>query len=183
MIPRAVFLLALVVLLAGICDAWRLPSATAQDVLPTPVGQLGGREPLPSAVGASIAPPTSPTPAPADHSLVGAWSLTFPDEDRAPARLVLATDRLVGFVDGGVARGSGAWAETGPARGVLAVAIRAMDAPARDSGITVLQGTIALGPGDDMATLEYTTSRIDESGTPAALAGPFRATGQRADEA
>jgi hypothetical protein len=182
MFPGAALVLALVVLLAGLLGTSGLPSVAAQDELPTPVGQLGGREPLPTAAGATTEPPPSQTPAPADHPLAGGWALTFPNEDRAPAHLVLAADRLAGFVDGDGARGAGAWAETGPRRGLLAVAIRVADAPAGEAGITVLQGTIALEPGDDVAMLEYTTAPVAGSGTPGGPAGPFRATGQRADE-
>jgi hypothetical protein len=65
----------------------------------------------------------------------------------------------------------------------VAVAVRAADAPAGEAGIALLQGTIALGPGDDAAALEYTTAPIDGSGIPAEPAEPFRATGRRAGEA
>ena len=47
----------------------------------------------------------------------------------------------------------------GPA-GVVAVSIRAAAAPAGAAGIALLQGTIAAGPGDDAAALEYTTAPV-----------------------
>ena len=62
-------------LLATVLGASRLAPTAAQDLLPTPVGQLGGREELPTAVSAPTEPLPSPTPAPEDSSLVGAWSL------------------------------------------------------------------------------------------------------------
>jgi hypothetical protein len=170
-----------VALLAGVLGATRLPPAIAQDLLPTPAGQLGGREDLPTAVIAPTEP--SPTPAPDDHPLVGAWSLAFVDEDRAPARLVLAADGLAGFADGDGHRGAGVWAANGPGQGIVAVTVRAADAPLGEAGIALLQGMIAVGPGDDAAALEYTTAAVDGSGTPAEPAGPFEATGRRAGEA
>jgi hypothetical protein len=171
-----------VALLAGVLGASRLLPAIAQDLLPTPAGQLGGREDLPTAVGAPTEPP-SPTPAPDGHPLVGAWSLEFADEDRAPARLVLAADGLAGFADGDGNRGAGVWVASRPGQGIVAVSIRETDAPAGEAGIALLQGTIAAGPGDDAIMLEYTTAPIDGAGIPAEPAGPFRATGQRAGEA
>jgi hypothetical protein len=181
MSARIVLSLVAAALLAAVLGASRLPLAIAQDLLPTPAGQLGGREGLPTAVGAPTEPLPSPTPAPDEHLLVGAWSLAFADEDRA--RLDLAADGLAGFVDGDGARGAGVWVASGPGRGVVAVSIRAADAPAGEAGIALLQGTIATGPGDGALMLEYTTVPVDGSGTPAAPAGPFRATGQRAGEA
>jgi hypothetical protein len=178
---RSKLSLVVVGLLAAVLGAPRLAPAIAQDLLPTPVGQLGGREVLPTAVIAPTEP--SPTPELDDHPLVGAWSLAFADEDRAPARLVLAADGLAGFVDGDGARGAGVWMAGGPGQGIVAVAVRAADAPAGEAGIALLQGTIAVGPGDDTAALEYTTAALDEAGAPAVPAGPFRSTGQRAGEA
>jgi hypothetical protein len=120
-----------------------------------------------------------PPPASSDHALVGVWSLAFPDEDRTPVRLVLAADGLAGFVDGDGHRGAGVWVPRGPQCGDVVVAIRAVGTSAR-APILLVQGVITVGPGTDAATLEYTTAPVAAAGTPAASAGPFRATGQRA---
>ena len=180
---RIALSLVVVALLAGVLGASKLPLAIAQDLVPTPAGQLGGREDLPTAVGVPTEPPPSPTPAPGEHPLAGAWLLEFADEDRVPARLVLAADGLAGFVDGDGNRGAGVWVASGPGQGIVAVSIRAADAPAGEAGIALLQGTIAAGPGEDAVMLEYTTEALDEAGVPAVPAGPFQATGQRAGEA
>jgi hypothetical protein len=62
--------LVVVALLAGVLGATRLPPAIAQDLLPTPAGQLGGREELPTAVGVPTeapSPTTAQTAAPLHH--------------------------------------------------------------------------------------------------------------------
>ena len=120
---------------------------------------------------------------PDDHPLVGTWTLAFAEEERAPARLVLAVDGLAGFVDGDGNRGAGVWVASEPGHGIVAVSMRAADAPAGKAGIALLQGTIAVGPGGDALMLEYTTAAVDGAGTLAAPTGPFRATGQRAGQA
>jgi hypothetical protein len=142
----------------------------------------GSRSPSPRGVPIELSP-LSPIPAPPGHGFVGACWLNFPDEDRVPARIGLAEDGLAGFVDSDGSRGAGAWVVSGPGRGVLAVSIRAAEALAGEAGITVQQGPIALGPGDDAATLTYSTKVADELGIRAEPDGPFGAAMQGADEA
>src|SRR3954467_12083925 len=102
MIGRVVLMLMLVALLASFLVAFELPRpASAQDPMPTPVGQLGGPMPLPTApdpLGGPL-PQDTPTPAPADHPLLGKWLFTFAEGDQAPAQVVLADDGFVLFTD------------------------------------------------------------------------------------
>jgi hypothetical protein len=63
-IARVVLMLTIGGLLASFHGALRLPAPiAAQDLVLTPVGRLGGREPLPTAEGLPGAPLPSPTPA------------------------------------------------------------------------------------------------------------------------
>ena len=183
MIARISFALVALALLAHIFDAPRLPLAAAQDVLPTPVGHLGGREPLPTAPGVPIEPLPSATPSAPDPALVGVWLLTFADAERAPAQLVLDRDGMAAFVDGEGNRGAGVWVASGPRRGVLAVAMHAADRAATSPGITVLQGALEIAEGEDAAALEYTLMMVDASGAPAERSGPFLADARRVGEA
>jgi hypothetical protein len=169
-------LIALVLLGTLLGAVHRAPPTSAYEPLPTPVGQLGGREPLPTAVGMPTPPSSVPPPASGDHRLVGAWSLVVPEA--APARLVLSADGLAGFVDGAGHRGAGVWVPRGSQRGDVVVAVRSAGLSA-ESPITLLQGTILLGPGPDAVTLEYRTAPVAGPGTPAAPTGPFHATGRR----
>jgi hypothetical protein len=183
MIARVVLMLTIGALLASLLGALRLPPpSAAQDLVPTPVGRLGGREPLPTAEGMPGAPLPSPTSAPAGHLLLGAWLLTFAEADRPAAELAIREDGLVEVIDGEGNRGAGVWMASGQRLGVLAVAIQTVDAAERSPRITLLQGTIAVGTRDDAATLDYTIVTVDASGAPAEPAGPFLATAQRVSE-
>jgi hypothetical protein len=50
--------------------------------------------------------------------------------------------------------------------------------------VAILRGPIEVEPADDAGTLHFTYSveTVDESGAASQSAGPFTATGQRADE-
>jgi hypothetical protein len=182
MIGRSVLMLALVALLVSLLVALGLPRpVSAQDPMPTPVGQLGGPMPLPTApglLGGSL-PQETPTPVPADHPLVGTWLLTFTERDQAPAQVVFGDDGVVLFTDAGGNQGAGVWIPRGEQSGVLAIAVREADAADHRRRITVLQGPIEVGTSGDVATLRYTLETVDGSGAPAVQAGPFTATARR----
>lgn len=183
MIGRFVLVLMVVALLVSVLIAFGLPSAaSAQDPLPTPVGQLGGRMPLPTAESLLGGALPQNTPAPSGHPLVGAWLLTFPEPDQAAAQAVFGDDGLVTFVDAVGNRGAGVWMPNGQQSGVMAVVIRAVDASGRSPQITMLQGPIGVGTPGDTATLLYTVETVDGSGATPERAGPFTARGQRVDE-
>ena len=182
MIGRVVLMLTLVALLASFLVAFELPRpVSAQDPMPTPAGQLGGPMPLPTAPGplGGPLPQDTPTPAPADHPLLGTWLLTFPEADQAPAQVVLGDDGFVLFTDAAGNQGAGVWTPHGEQNGVLAIAVRAGDAADPPRPITLLQGSIEVGISGDLATLRYTIGTVDGSGAPAEQAGPFTATAQR----
>jgi hypothetical protein len=185
MIGRVVLMLMLVALLASFLVAFELPRpASAQDPMPTPVGQLGGPMPLPTApglLGGSL-PQETPTPVPADHPLIGTWLLTFPEADQAPAQVVLGDDGFVLFTAAGGNHGAGVWIPHGEQSGVLAIAVREGDAVDPPRPITLLQGSIEVGISGDAATLRYTTGTVDGSGVSVEQAGPFTATAQRVAE-
>lgn len=182
MIGRVVLMLTVVALFVGYLVAFGLPRpVSAQDPMPTPVGQLGGPMPLPTApglLGGSL-PQETPTPVPADHPLLGTWLLTFAEGDQAPAQVMFADDGFVLFTDAGANQGAGVWIPHGEQSGVLAIAVREGDASDQSRPITVLQGRIEVGASGDTATLRYTIETVDGSGAPAEQAGPFTATAQR----
>jgi hypothetical protein len=159
---------------------------SAQDLFPTPEGRLGGRMPLPTAEGvpAGSLPQETPTPEPPAHSLAGAWLLTFAEPDQAPAQAVLSDDGMVTFIDTAGNRGAGVWILSGQQRGVLVIVVGEADASDRPQEVAILRGPIEVEPADDAGTLHFTYSveTVDESGAASQSAGPFNATGQRADE-
>ena len=156
---------------------------SAQDLFPTPEGRLGGRMPLPTAESLPAESLPEDTPAPSGHPLVGAWLLTFAEPDQAPAQVLFGDDGVVSFIDAHGNRGAGVWMSSGEQSGVLAVDIREVDEADRPSQITGLQGPIEVATQGDAATLDftYTVERVDASGATSERAGPFTATGQRAD--
>jgi hypothetical protein len=159
---------------------------SAQDLFPTPEGRLGGRMPLPTVEGvpAGSLPQETPTPEPPAHSLAGAWLLTFAEPDQAPAQAVLSDDGMVAFIDTAGNRGAGVWIPSGQQRGVLVIVVGEADPSARPHEMTILRGPIEVEPAGDAGTLSFTylVETVDESGTTSEPAGPFTATGQRADE-
>jgi hypothetical protein len=182
MVGRVALMLTLVALLVGLLVAFGPPQdVSAQDPMPTPVGQLGGPMPLPTAPMLPGAPPPqdTPTPAPAHHPLVGTWRLAFAEGDQAPAQVVFGDDGFVLFTDAGGNQGAGVWIPRGERSALLAVAVREADSSDQPRLITMLQGPIEVERSGDMATLSYTIETVAGSGTPAEQAGPFTATGQR----
>src|SRR5215212_1081687 len=181
MIGRVVLMLALVALLVSLL-AFGLPRpVSAQNPMPTPVGQLGGPMPLPTApglLGGSLSQET-PTPAPADHSLAGTWLLTFTEGDQAPAQVVFGDDGVVLFTDAGGNHGAGVWIPRGEHSGVLVIAVRGGNTSDQPGPITVLQGPIEVGTSGDVAMLRYTIETVEGSGAPAERTGPFTATARR----
>ena len=157
---------------------------SAQDLFPTPEGRLGGRMPLPTAEGLPGDALPQDTPAPSGHPLAGAWLFTFAEPDQAAAQAVFGDDGMVTFVDADANRGAGVWMPSGPQSGVLTIAIQGADASGRPHEITILRGPIAVETLGDAVTMnvEYTVETVDESGAASEPAGPFTATGQRADE-
>src|SRR3954462_1635973 len=116
MTGRSVLMLTLVALVVSPLVALGLPSpVSAQDPMPTPVGQLGGPMPLPTApglLGGSVLQ-EMPTPVPADYPLVGTWLLTFTERDQAQAQVVFGDDSVVLFTDAGGNQGAGVWIPRG----------------------------------------------------------------------
>ena len=182
MIGRLVLVLMVVALLVSLLIAFgpRRP-VSAQDPLPTPVGQLGGRMPLPTAEGLPAGSQPQNTPPPSGHSLVGAWLFTFAEPDRAPAQVVFGDDGIVTLIDAAGNRGAGVWTPNGPQGGVIAVVAQESDESGRSPQITMLQGRIDVGTPGDAITLVYTVEPVDGSRTSTETAGPFTATGQRVD--
>jgi hypothetical protein len=182
MIGRVALVLTVVALLVSLLITLRLPhSAFAQDPEPTPVGQLGGRMPLPTAEGLPVGSLPLETPPPSPHPLVGTWLLTFAEPDQAPAQAAFEEDGLVLFNDAAGNRGAGAWMPRGPRSGVVAIAVRESNASDRPSQITILQGPIEVATSGDTATLVYSVEAADDVGSTAKRAGPFTATAQRVD--
>ncbi len=185
MIGRVVLMLALVALLASVVLAVGLPrSVTAQDPMPTPVGQFGGPMPLPTAPGlpGGSLPQETPTPVPAQHPLVGTWLLILAEGDQAPAQIVLGDDGFVLFTDAVGTRGAGVWTPRGGQSGVLAVVVRAAEASDPPRPITLLQGPVEVGSSGDVMSLRYTIETVEGSGAAMERTGPFSATGQRVGE-
>jgi hypothetical protein len=179
MIGRFILVLTLVALLVSLLLSFGSPHPlAAQDLLPTPVGHLGGPMPLPTAPGLIGDSPLQNTPVPAGHPLVGTWLLAF-EGDMAPAEVVFGDDGLVMFTDAVGNRGAGVWIPSGEQSAVLAVVVRKVDELDRPRQITILQGPIDVGASGDVATLTYTIETVDESGATADRIGPFTATGQR----
>jgi hypothetical protein len=185
MIGRAVLMLTLVALLVSLLLAVGPPRpVSAQDPMPTPVGQLGGPMPLPTAPGlpgGSLAQET-PTSVPAQHPLVGTWLLTFAEGDQAPAQVVFGDDGFVLFTDAAGNRGAGVWTPREGQSGVLAVVVRAAEASDPPRPITLLQGPVEMGSSGDVMSLRYTIETVEGSGAAAGRTGPFSATGQRVGE-
>jgi hypothetical protein len=177
-----VLLLALALLASGLVACGLPRPVAAQDLLPTPEGQLGGRMPLPTAEGSFGDTRPQPTSTPSEHPLVGAWLLSFAEPERAPAQAVFADDGLVTFIDAMGERGVGVWQPRGAQSGVLAVVVRRGDTLGRPGQIMMLQGTIDVSVPGDTATLVYMAEPVDGSEAPAERAGPFTATGQRLRE-
>jgi hypothetical protein len=159
-------------------------SMSAQDLFPTPEGRLGGRMPLPTAESLPGGPLAQDTPAPSGHALAGAWLLTFAEPDQAPAQAVLGDDGMVTFIDADGNRGAGIWVPNGEQGGVLAIVVGEADASSPPHKMTILRGPIEVETLGDAVTLSfaYTVETVDESGAASEPAGPFTATGQRADE-
>ena len=185
MIGRLILMLTLAGLLMSLLAAFGPPrDVSAQDPMPTPVGQLGGPMPLPTApglLGGSL-PQETPTPAPARHLLVGTWLMTFAEGDQAAAQVVFGDDGLVLFTDAARGRGAGVWIPRGERSGVLAVAVREADASDPPQPITLLQGPVEVGSSGDVMTLRYTIETVEESGATVDRADPFTAVGQRVGE-
>lgn len=180
MTGRFVLELTLVTLLMTLLVTFTSPRhASAQDPLPTPVGQLGGPMPLPTAsapLGGSL---PRDTPEPSRHPLVGTWLLDFAEGDRSPAQVEFGDDGFVLFTDVGGSRGAGVWIPRGEQGGVLAVAVREDDASDQRRPITMLQAQIDVGAKADVATVRYTVETVDGSDAAPERAGPFTAVGQR----
>ena len=157
---------------------------SAQDYFPTPEGRLGGRMPLPTAEGVPGGSLPQETPAPSSDPLAGAWLLTFSEPDQAPAQAVLGDDNIVTFIDVDGNRGAGVWMPSEQQSGVLVVAVREADASDQPHAMTILRGPIEIETSGDAGTLSftYTVETVDESGAASQPAGPFSATGRRADE-
>jgi hypothetical protein len=180
MIARFVFVSALVALLVTLFVTSTSPRhVSAQELLPTPVGQLGGRMPLPTApapLGGSL---LQDTPEPSHHPLVGTWLLDFTEGDRTPAEVVFGDDGFVSFTDDAGNRGAGVWIPRGEQGGVLAVSVRAEDTSDQPRPITILHSQIDVSNSGDDATLRYTVETVDGSGAALERSGPFTAVGQR----
>ncbi len=157
---------------------------SAQDLFPTPEGRLGGRMPLPTAESLPGGPLPQTTPAPSGHSLAGAWLLTFAEPDQAPAQTILGDDGLVTLIDADGNRGAGVWVPSEQQSGVLAIVVQGAGASDRPRGMTILRGPIEVETLGDAVTLnfDYMVETVDESGVASEPAGPFTATGQRADD-
>jgi hypothetical protein len=183
MIGRVVLVLLVVALLMSLLITLGLPRpVAAQDPLPTPVGQLGGRMPLPTAEGLPVGSLPQDTPTPSGHPLIGAWLLTFAEPDQAPAQALFGDDGIVTVIDGVGNRGAGVWIPSGEQSGLLALVVREAASSGRPPRITVLQGPIDVSMSGDAATLVYTIETVAGAGATAERAGPFTAVGQRVDE-
>src|SRR5918995_609660 len=145
MIGRVVVVLMLVALLGSPLAFGLARPVAAQDPVPTPVGQLGGPMPLPTAEGLLGCSLSQNTPEPSHHPLVGTWLLTFAEGDQTPARVEFGNDGFVLFTDAGGNRGAGVWIPRGERSGVLAVAVREADVSDRPRQITAVQGLIDVG--------------------------------------
>ena len=166
MIGRFVLLLIVGVLLVSLLIALDLPRpVSAQDPLPTPAGQLGGRMPLPTAEG-----------------LRAEGGSKLQPGRRAPAQVMFGDDDLVTFIDAIGSRGAGVWTRSGRQSGVVAVVVREVDASPQSPQITMLQGSIEVGASGDGVTLVYTIETVDGSAATSQRAGPFTARGHRVDE-
>ena len=183
MIGRFILLLMSGALLVSFLIALDLPRPVfAQDPLPTPAGQLGGRMPLPTAEGRLGGSLPQDTPVPSGHPLVGAWLLTFTEPNRAPAQVVFGDDDLVTLIDAAGNRGAGVWMSSGTQSGVAAVVVREAGEPGQPRQITMLEGSIEVGASGDAVTLVYTIETVDGSAATSQTAGPFTAKGDRVDE-
>ncbi len=156
---------------------------SAQDLFPTPEGRLGGRMPLPTAEVLPSGSLPQDTPAPSAHSLAGAWLLAFAEPDQTPAQVVLGDDSLVTFIDADGNPGAGVWTPRAEQDGVLAIVVQKAHTSDRPHEMAILRGPIAVETAGDVVTLnfDYTVETVDESGAASEPAGPFTATGQRAD--
>ena len=156
---------------------------SAQDLFPTPEGRLGGRMPLPTAEGVPIDSLPQNTPEPPAQPLAGTWLLTFAESDQAPAQAVLGDDGMVTYVDVDGNRGAGVWLSGEQQSGVLAIVMGEADASDQPHQMTILRGPIEVEISGDAATLRftYTVETVDDSGAASEPAGPFTATGRRAD--
>jgi hypothetical protein len=171
--------------LVSLLIAFGLPfPMSAQDLFPTPEGRLGGRMPLPTAEGVPSGSQPQDTPEPSGHSLAGAWLLSFAEPDQAPAQAVLGDDGMVSFIDTDGNPGAGVWMPSGQLSGVLVLVVRDSNASDGPNEMTILRGTIEVETPGDAPTLNfrYTLETVDESGAGSEPAGPFTATGQRANE-
>jgi hypothetical protein len=157
---------------------------SAQDLFPTPEGRLGGRMPLPTVEGLPSGSLPENTPEPSDQPLAGAWLLTFAEADQAPAQAVLGDDGMVTYIDADGNRGVGVWKPSGAQSGALVIVVGEANSPDQPNELTILRGPIEIQTTGDTVTLDfrYTLEAVDESGAAAEPAGPFTATGQRADE-
>ena len=180
MVRRVVLvLIALGLLVTGLVPSGLPRLVFAQDLLPTPVGQLGGRMPLPTVESQFGGPLPQETPTPSQHPLVGTWLLAFTEPGRAPTQVIFRDDGLVSFLDAGGNEGAGVWQPRGEQSGVLAVVVRDGDAASQPGQITMLQGTIDVADPGDAATLVYTAETVNGSADAPERAGPFTARGQR----
>jgi hypothetical protein len=185
MIGRCGLALMVGALLVSLHIAFGMPRPmSAQDLFPTPEGRLGGRMPLPTAESLPADSLPQDTPVPSGHSLGGAWLFTFAEPDRAPAQVMFGNDGLVSFIDADGNPGTGGWVLRGQQSGILAIVVWEADESDRPPQITILQGPIEIGMSGDAVTLsfKYTVETVDESGAASEPAGPFTATGRRADE-
>jgi hypothetical protein len=185
MIGRCGLALMVGALLVSLHIAFGMPRPMfAQDLFPTPEGRLGGRMPLPTAESLPGGSLPQDTPAPSGHALVGAWLFTFAEPDRAPAQVMFGDDGIVSFIDADGDLGTGGWVPSEEQSGILAIVVREADESDRPPQITILQGPIEIGMSGDAVTLsfKYTVETLDESGAASEPAGPFTATGRRADE-
>jgi hypothetical protein len=143
------------------------------------VGQLGGREPLPTAEGRLGGSLPQDTPEPSRHPLVGTWLLAFTEPDHAPAQVIFGDDGLVTVIDAVGNRGAGVWMPRGQQSGIMVVVVRGDDASGQPGQITIVQGTIAVDAAGDAATLAYTIEPADGADAAPKRTGPFTAKGQR----
>ena len=171
-------------LLLSLFIAFGMPRPmSAQDLFPTPEGRLGGRMPLPTGEAVPAESLPEDTPAPSGHPLVGEWLLDFAETNRAPAQIEFDDDGSVTLFDAHGNRGAGVWLPSGQQSGALAVTVREADESDRPQQIAILQGPVEVGTAGDAGTLTftYTVETVDGSGDSSERAGPFTATGQRAD--
>jgi len=135
----------------------------AQDVLRTPVGQLGGRVPLGTEAPAGSEPGTTPTPD--DARFVGAWVVRFGDGTE-PELVELAADgtvRQTALLDTtNAVPARGAWVASGRSAAFSTVRLRVE--PAGFGGTVLVSGTLTLGADGATVRGAFTELTVDAAG-------------------